>query len=551
MAVGGNMFGDIITGDNSRVVHLPSEVWRPPGEVDARPGLDNVPLHVRFVGRERELDRLDSVLTAPGQVVVQAVHGLGGIGKSALVAQWAATRSHGHNPIRWITADSAANVQQGLAAFAVAVEPMLAQAFREPQLAEWALQWLATHAGWLLVLDNVNDPADIADLLARTITSDGRVVITSRLATGWQPTNTIVRLEVLRPDESLMLLTRILTEAGSRDLNGATDLCSGLGHLPLAIEQAAAYMAQNPLTNPRDYLELYTRYFAEMHQRTGAAADSERTVARVWQVTMNHIATTQPFAAHLLSVLAWYAPDDIPVTLLDGLADPATFDVALGMLAAYNMITLDPVNRAVSVHRLVQAVTRTAHPDDPHRTPAAIGLARDHATTQLLTALDTNAPHAPTTWPLWRRLGPHVNALADRTEPGADSPTLSYILNLFGNFLREQGQIASAVSLLRRALDGETSAGGSQATVLMWRSHLARAYQDAGDLGQAIPLFEGILADFEQQSGPDHPTALHYRTNLAVAYRAAGDVGRAIPLFERILADYERELVPRQATFGR
>ncbi|WP_217999067.1 hypothetical protein [Nocardia exalbida] len=48
-----------------------------------------------------------------GRVVVQAVHGLGGIGKSTLVAHWAATRPHGHRPIVWITADASTGVQQG------------------------------------------------------------------------------------------------------------------------------------------------------------------------------------------------------------------------------------------------------------------------------------------------------------------------------------------------------------------------------------------------------------------------------------------------------
>jgi hypothetical protein len=103
-------------------------------------------------------------------VVAQAVHGLGGIGKSALAAHWAATRPHGHAPVRWINADSFAAVQQGLADLATALQPALAQALTAEALADRAAQWLATHAGWLLVLDNVNDPADIAGLLGRATT---------------------------------------------------------------------------------------------------------------------------------------------------------------------------------------------------------------------------------------------------------------------------------------------------------------------------------------------------------------------------------------------
>jgi hypothetical protein len=213
-------------------VQLPEGVWQPISEVDAPPGLDNLPVKpgTNFVGRDRELDRLDAVLSDPGQVVVQAVHGLGGIGKTTLVAHWAATRPHGLSPVRWITADTTASVEQGLAKFAAALQPALAQVLEVEQLADRALQWLATHSGWLLILDNVSEPADIAEVLARAGT--GRIVITSRLALGWQQATTFVRLDVMNPDESLQLLTGIFTAAGPRDCDGATELCEALGHLP-------------------------------------------------------------------------------------------------------------------------------------------------------------------------------------------------------------------------------------------------------------------------------------------------------------------------------
>ncbi|WP_280493678.1 hypothetical protein [Nocardia asiatica] len=83
VAVGGNA-GVVQTGDNSRIVQLPAEAWQPIAEVDAPPGIDNLPVQPGhgFVGRAAELGKLDTVLAAPGRVVVQAVHGLGGIGKA-------------------------------------------------------------------------------------------------------------------------------------------------------------------------------------------------------------------------------------------------------------------------------------------------------------------------------------------------------------------------------------------------------------------------------------------------------------------------------------
>ncbi|MET7931761.1 NB-ARC domain-containing protein [Streptomyces sp. NPDC005349] len=378
--------------------------------MDAPAGLNDLPVYPGlFVGRTRELERLDAALANPGGAVVQAVAGLGGIGKSTLAAHWAATRPHGRAPIWWITADSPASVQEGLADLAGALQPALTVALPIEELAKWAMRWLASHGGWLLILDNVNDPADITPLLTRA-GRQGRVLITSRLATPWHGIPTVVRLDVLDETEALDLLTRIATAAGPRDLDGAAELCAELGHLPLAVEQVAAYLAQSPLTTPRAYLAMLDQYPAAMY-RQGAigVTPPERTIARIWRITLDQITDREPLAADLLRLLAWYAPDQIPATLLDDLADPPALQAALGLLTAYSMITSDPATGTLAVHRLVQALARTPDLDDPHRTPQLVDQARTHATTHLRTALPATWD-TPAVWPTWRTLLPHIDA---------------------------------------------------------------------------------------------------------------------------------------------
>ncbi|MPY30152.1 ATP-binding protein [Streptomyces adustus] len=289
---------------------------RPPAEVDAPVGLDDLPYRPGyFVGRSEEMDCLDAALNVPGVVLVQAVHGLGGIGKSTLAAHWAATRSHGRAPVRWITADTPAGIQQGLAGLATALQPDLDRTLTAEALAEYGLQWLASHTGWLIILDNVNDPADIAPLIARA--RNGRFLITSRLATAWTDGNTLIRLDTLDPAESLALLTRTITAAGPRDLDGAAELCEELGHLPLAVEQVAAYLSQNLFTSPRAYLALLAEYPAGMYRAGAVTTPAERTIARVWTITLDRITALQPQAVDLLRTLAWYAPDSIPLAPVD------------------------------------------------------------------------------------------------------------------------------------------------------------------------------------------------------------------------------------------
>ena len=76
------------------------------------------------------------------------------------------------------------------------------------------------------------------------------------------------------------------------------------------------------------------------------------------------------------------------------------------------------------------------------------------------------------------------------------------------------------------------------------RSNLASAYQNAGRLDEAIPLFERSLADCERVLGPDHPDTLACRSILASAYQDAGRLDEAIAQYERTLADCERVLGP-------
>jgi tetratricopeptide (TPR) repeat protein len=514
---------------------LPEQAFRPWAELAAPADLSNLPRPGLFVGRAHELARLDAALAGPDEVVVQAVHGLGGIGKSTLAAHWAAAHASDYTLTWWITAATPADIDAGLADLAVALQPALTGVLPLEALREGAVQWLAAHPGWLVILDNVSDPADVAPLLARA--SAGRYLITSRRASGWHGTAAPVRLDVLDPAEAQAMLAAILSPDRPGTADGAAELCAELGCLPLAIEQAGAYLAQAGAT-PREYLGLLARYPAAMYQAAAEGGDAARTIARIWRVTMDRLAG-DPLAGQVLRMLAWYAPDGIPRTLLDGLADPPAVLGAVGCLAAYSMLTADA--GTLAMHRLVQAVTRTPDPGDPHRDPRAIDDARDQATRQLADAIPDLQD--PAGWPGWRMLLPHIDSLASHAPPDTDTQDTAYLLNQAGLFLDGQGQPGRAAGYLQRALAGYLRVlGADHPHTLSSRNNLAGAYQAAGDLGRAIPLYEQTLADRQRVLGADHPQTLTSRNNLAYACQAAGDLGQAIPLHEQTLADSVRML---------
>ncbi|MFB4305153.1 tetratricopeptide repeat protein [Actinomadura sp. GTD37] len=545
MAAGGDIIDSSThVGDVYQAAPLPraEEVEPPPWVPPA------LPLRTAtFVGRDGKLAELDEALARSGGAVVQAVHGLGGVGKSTLAAQWAYQHADAHVLTWWITADSAAGVTAGLADLAGMLVPEMTRgapaAVAPEERAAWARRWLASHTGWLVVLDNVVHPADVAELVSGA--PGGRFLITSRLREGWNDlVPALIELDVLSATEAEELLTRILTAGRpAADLAGASELCAELGHLPLAVKQAGAYLRQTHLS-PTSYLELLRADPAVMYDQAARGADGERTIARTWRLTLDHLAATGPLAGDVLRVLAWWAPEDVPRALLAPLGGPAEIATALGDLSAYNMIALDA--ETIAVHRLVQAVARTPDPrpvqddGDPHRCLGDIDRARAQAT-DLLNRARPATEEDPAQWPAWRVLVPHITALADHAAPGTDTIDTVLLLGETAAFLHGQGAMDRAITFNQRALTGcERLLGADHRDTLMLRNNLAYAYRTVGDLERAVPLFEATLADYGRVSGDDHPDTLASRNNLASAYWAAGDLGRAIRLFEVTLADRER-----------
>ncbi|WP_340682654.1 tetratricopeptide repeat protein [Amycolatopsis coloradensis] len=477
--------------------------------VPAVPSLSRIPLDTAlFVGRSDELDQLDEVLNESGRATVVAVHGLGGAGKSTLAARFAHQHAGRFGFRWWITADSPTAIDTGLAELAETLQPATRELPVE-QRSALGVRWLATHEDWLLVLDNVTSPQDVAGLLGRVRT--GTVVITSRQRSGWRAVET-VPLDVLTDDEAVRLLARIVrSEWPEADLTGADQLCGELGCLPLAVEQAGAYLAQTR-TSPAAYLDLLARFPVRMFTATAEGGDAQRTMARVWHVTLDHLTDT-PAAGQVLRQLAWYAPDGIPRNLLAGVVEEPELSEALGRLAAYSMITLTA--DTVAVHRVVQAVTRTPDPADPHRQPADIATARDSTATLLASTIDGLDPLTPADWPAYRTVLPHARALLERTTPDTDTTQTSFLLNELGRYLAGQGDVGTAIGYDTRACDSfQRLNGPDHPDTLSSLNNLAAAYDSAGELAQAIPLYKATLIDSERVLGPDHPITRTIRSNL-------------------------------------
>ncbi|SDZ24524.1 Tetratricopeptide repeat-containing protein [Geodermatophilus africanus] len=567
-----HVHGNVHTGDVHQVQLAAGVIGPPDGIGVPAAGTQNIPRRANpvFVGRDELLAEVAALFTPPragglaGGVraaVGQAITGLGGIGKSELALQYATRRTGPGAVVWWADAEHAETLELALADLAYRLQPKAtADEWTTPQAAAWAIGWLQAHTGWLLVLDNVDDAALITPLLGQLPAGD--ILITTRRHIPWHLHGvTPVTLEVLLRAASVELLQDTIGGPDAPgapapdgfDAEAADALAAELGDLPLALQQAGAYIAVNQLSLD-SYLHRLRQQTGVVLGKTAPGADPERAVARVFALTIESLTEDHPAAVDILRALAWLAPVPLPrqvvtqpasAALRDGGAATAEVDELLGLLASYSLLTLTP--GTVTVHRLLQATVRDHDRGVSPHDEAAAGLTRGQATALawLGDALPADPAGNVAGWGLWRDLLPHLDALYDHLPPHLPHLGLADLLGETGIYLLVQGLHQHALPLHQRALAIIEAALGPDhpdtATVL---ASLASTLGELGRHTDALPLEQRALAIIEAALGPDHPDTA---TVLASLASTLGELGRhtdALPLEQRALAVTEAALGP-------
>ncbi|MEU5859932.1 tetratricopeptide repeat protein [Nonomuraea sp. NPDC047529] len=533
-------WGIVQTGDHASATFQPPRRPLPQAaQVRVSPSLIGLPRCATptFVGRHCAMGALRAALesTAATGVISQALVGLGGVGKSELALQYADRHRHDYQLVWWIDAEAPAQIQAGLAGLARALtsatDSVAAAQATQDEAATWALTWLSVHPNWLVVFDNVEDAADIEPYLARL--SHGHALITTRRDIGWQDLGlTPLRLDVLDRQESIDLLSRRIGPLPASEAELLHDLADQLGDLPLAITQAGAYISRTPRVTVAKYLQLLKDAPARMHAAIPAGGDSARVVAKVWALSYQRIRTVDPLATDLLRLLACFASDSLPCSVLDRVndADDIAVGEALALLASYSLINLtlnlqghsangEQEERA-SVHRLIQATTLAQLSDNERQA------ARDQAAALLQAALPED-PEALANWPMYRRLVPHARAVLPFDSPG---------LHCVRDFLTASGDYRTALSMARQIHTHCIQMfGGDDPGTLAAQHDIALCTGMTGDAASARDQFAVLFPIRERVQGSDHPGTLSTRHELARWTGEAGSPAKARDMYTALL----------------
>jgi tetratricopeptide (TPR) repeat protein len=517
-----------------------------------------------FTGRDELLDELRRTLQA-GQPSVVSLHGLGGIGKTQLAVEYASAHSADYQAVLWVAADTQEALRSNVAALCDSDALNLPERADEDQTKRLhaVLRWLLNHHRWLLVFDS----ADTEGAVSAVVELQQRlplchIIVTSRRAV-WPADFVMMAVPKLPPEVGSQFLrarTAFANLSATGTERAALDVVRELDGMPLALEQAAAYVAHKRITFD-DYL---TRIADALHHPILGGPADKKSVFTTLSVTDEHLG---PEARVLLRLLCWLSADPIPRTLFlaDGGAAfrealllmrvriapsevEAAVDRGILQLADYSLVDLGLHD--FTCHRLVATVQRERITNSQESQRGRIfgwwpwrRTARDESrrwleyTLRVLTFATNYDQFDVRSASIFRTMQQHLSELVAKADTAGLKATTSILMSRLGGFLQTQARYQEALPLLRRALELDEQDFTREHPQVSIRLHnLALVLVKLDRLGEAEPLFRRALAIDEACYGLHHPQVATDLHSLAQLLASTKQLSEAEKKFRRALA---------------
>jgi len=521
---------------------------------------------------------------SPGPAAPDVQDWLRSSGKTQLAAAFAESlwRSGAVDLLVWIEATSQASVLSGYAAATAAVTGRYQVSSCESVAAQF-LSWLGeTSRPWLVVLDDLADPADLEGLWP--VGPAGRMLVTSADAASVPRGMRVVPVGRFSQREAISYLSgRLSADPDKRQ--GVIELAQDLDFEPVALAQASAVIANSPMSC-RDYGARFGHRRTQLAQSSSARPSA---AAVTWMFSFGGVEQLAPGGSSqlLLALAALLDGHGFPQTVLTA---PAAGDFlaggsapvgresahrALAALEHTGLLTVEPVTAppTVRISPVLQAAVRAAMPE----------IMLDQAARSVADALLQAWPEQDVTgWPasglrscvatlrritgnlLWnggchpllaragdsldraRLTGPAVDHWRDLATTGGRllgdmHPDTMLASQRLADAYLAAGRADEAIAWFQSILDSLTARlGPDHRDVAEAQRRLGHALVAALQLPAAISVLERAVPQFERVCGPGHADTLGARDELAAACLAAGQYSDAITLYRRTLADRDR-----------
>ncbi len=522
-----------------------------------------------FTGREELLKQLHDNLTQNRAAALtqaqarpadsaqaQAIHGLGGIGKTQTAVEYAYRYRDDYHSVLWVNAATRDELTTNFVGPATLLNLPERQEQDQTKIVAAVKQWFTTHDGWLLIVDNADDLAMAGEFLPTG--GKGHLLLTTR-AHAIGPLASGIEVEKLDSQQGMLLLLRrakvlrldaSLDDAQLADRTAAAAIVEEMDGLPLALDQAGAFIEETECS-VFDYLQRFRqRQDLLLKRRGGTGKDHPEPVATTWSLSFERVEQLDPLAAELLRCCAFLAPDAIPEQmiidgasklgkLLQPIAENALLlDEALGTLLRFSLAQRKRDEHTFSIHRLVQAILKGSMDTQAQRQYAE----------KMVKAVNQAFPDVADyrNWPRCQQYLPHAQICVDLIDTWEFTfSEAGRLLNELGYYLKQRAQYVEAEPLYQRAIAiGEKTLGPEHPLLATYISNLANLYGNQGKYEEAEPLFKQAIAIGEKTLGPEHPDLANRLNNLAMLYQDQGKYEEAEPLLKRVLAICEQRLGP-------
>ncbi|GAA3462600.1 FxSxx-COOH system tetratricopeptide repeat protein [Saccharothrix longispora] len=485
-----------------------------------------------FVGRGELLEQLRLRLSEAGPTAVlpEALHGMGGVGKSQTVVEYIHRHASEYEVVWWISAERDAQIKASFVELAnkLGVAAASAADTAVPAVLE-ALRLGTPFGKWMLVFDNADRPQDVRRYFPA---GSGHIVVTSRNSE-WGGFARAVEVDLFTREESVELLHR---RGGDLDDAEADALADALGDLPLAVEQAAAWRAQTGM-QVSEYLELLAQNRTELLE-AGTSSEDQLPVAAAWNVPLNRLKHDHRAALELLQVCAFFGPEPIsqqlfrgvrdapvPDSLGDALRDPIKLSRAVREISRYSLAKIDHRANALQLHRLVQTVLKNQLGESEQN-------AMRHAVHVLLVNGDPLDPESADNWPRYAELLPH--ALVSRAVDCPDRWVRGLVINLV-RYLLSAGDFDGARELSAQAMESwRTSLGEREFDTLEITRRYGISLRRLGRLAEAAQLNERTHQLFREVVGDNHEGMLLMLDTIALDRRAQGQFAEELDMRQQV-----------------
>jgi tetratricopeptide (TPR) repeat protein len=547
-----------------------------------------------FTGREEIFTALITALQTDRAAALtppQGLSGLGGMGKTQTAVEYAyRSRAH-YQAILWVRANSPAVLVSEFLRLATVLQLPARMQRDQRQVIEAVVRWLREHDDWLLIFDDVENPAHLDPFLPGT--ARGHILLTSRVSAFGGLAHSIPLVKMADEVGALFLLRRTerlaltapLADAPAPERADALRITRDLAGLPLALEQAGAYIQSMGCTLAA-YHTLLGERLAEILAERSPQAEYPATVATTWALSFEKVAQADPACPELLAALAFLSPEAVPEEILtEGhvhlgellgpkAADPLLWDGVIAQLLRFSLISRSADDRLFTIHRLVQAVIQDHLEPAVHylwsirvvQTVADIFPAVQFETWALCERYLLQAQTCASLVETWEMMFSNAARLLNQTaaylrhraryaeaEPlyqramviwhktlGAEHPHLAACMNNLGRLYEEQGKYQEAEPWYQLALDLWTQLRIEDERLAKTLNNLGQLYRLQGKFREAEPFYQRSLQLREQVLGPEHPDTATACRNLAWLALEQGQDLQAEQLLQRALAIGQR-----------